>query len=347
MSDSTMSDDTMNDKQTTQMINPAPVMDLSTAYWGAQTLFTANRLGVFAAIAAGHSSVSDIARACETQERPLRLLLKACTALDLLQETAGEYQVSATSAALLVPGGASYLGDAIRYSDDLYATWGKLEQALRSDQPQLPTEEYTGEDAARTRHFVRGMHDRALGIGNVMVDLVNLQDRRQMLDVGGGPGTYSSLFARGNPGLRSTVLDLPGVTAIASEIIAELGMSEQVSVLAGDFNTTEWPGGNDVVLISGVFHRESEAGCRTLIQRAYNCLQPNGLLVVGDVFTDAGGCSPPFAALFGLNMLLTAQDGGVHADADVARWMLEAGFVSTEVQPFPAPLPHRVVVGTR
>jgi predicted O-methyltransferase YrrM len=337
----------MSDAPGSGAINPAPIMDLSTAYWGAQTLFTANRLGLFAAMAGGHKSVPDIAQACATRERPLRLLLKACTALGLLEENAGEYRVSATSAALLVPGGEGYLGDAIRYSDDLYTTWSKLEQALRSDEPQLPTAEYTGEDAARTRHFVRGMHDRALGIGKVMVDLVELGGRRQMLDVGGGPGTYSSLFARRNPGLRSTVLDLPGVTAIASEIIAELGMSEQVGVLPGDFNTTAFPAGNDVVLISGVFHRESETGCRTLIQRAHDCLEPGGLLVVGDVFTDAGGCSPPFAALFGLNMLLTAEDGGVHADADVAQWMLDAGFASTRVKPFPAPLPHRVVMGTK
>ena len=75
-------------------------------------------------------------------------------------------------------------------------------------------------------------------------------------------------------------------------------------------------------------------------------LEPGGLLVVGDVFTDAGGCSPPFAALFGLNMLLTAPDGGVHADADVAQWMLDAGFATTDIRAFPPPLPHRVVIGT-
>ena len=322
-------------------------MQLSTAYWGAQTLFTANRLGIFTAIAKGSRTVAEIAAASKTRERPLHLLLKACAAMDLLRECNGEYSVSPVSAAFLVPGGQGYLGDAIRYSDDLYDTWGKLEQALIDNRPQLPTEEYTGDDAARTRHFVRGMHERALGIGSTLVDLVDLSDRRQMLDIGGGPGTYSSLFAREYPALRSTVLDLPGVVSIASEIIADMGMADQVGVFPGDFNTTEFPPGNDVVLMSGVFHRESERGCRTLIQRAFDCLQSGGLLVVGDVFTDSGGSSPPFAALFGLNMLLTAPDGGVHADADVARWMQESGFSSTEIRPFPAPMPHRVVLGVK
>jgi hypothetical protein len=143
------------------------------------------------------------------------------------------------------------------------------------------------------------------------------------------------------------VLDLPGVVVIAREIIADMGMAERVGVLPGDFNSTDFPEGNDVVLISGVFHRESEQGCRTLIERAFDALQPGGLLVVGDVFTDAGGGSPPFAALFGLNMLLTAPAGCVHADADVALWMREAGFVSADIKPFPGPMPHRVIVAAK
>jgi hypothetical protein len=322
-------------------------MQLATAYWGAQTLFTANRLDLFAVVAGGRHSVADIAAASGTCERPLRLLLNACAALGLLEESAGEYSISPLGQAVLVPGSQHFLGDAIRYSDDLYGTWGKLEQALREDKPQLPTAEYTGDDADRTRHFVRGMHERALGIGNTMIDLVDLSGRKQMLDVGGGPGTYSALFAGRYAGLRSTVLDLPGVVAIARDIIAEMGMAERVGVLPGDFNVTGFPPGNDVVLISGVFHRENEQGCRSLIQRGFDSLCSGGLLVVGDVFTDAGGSSPPFAALFGLNMLLTAPAGCVHADADVARWMRDAGFTAADIRPFPPPMPHRVVVGLK
>lgn len=337
----------MSDPKTTGFVDPSPVMQLTTAYWGAQTLFTANRLELFPIIDGGRRTVGDIAAASRTHERPLGLLLKALVALGLLNESEGEYGLTPVSEALLVPGGPGYLGNAIRYSDDLYGTWGRLEQALREDRPQLPTAEYTGDDANRTRHFVRGMHDRALGIGNTMIELVDLTGRLKMLDVGGGPGTYSALFARRYPTLHSTVLDLPGVVDIAREIITEMGMIDRVGVLPGDFNTTAFPEGNDVVLISGVFHRESEQGCRTLIDRAFACLQSGGLLVVGDVFTDAGGSGPTFATLFGLNMLLTAPAGGVHADADVARWMKDAGFGATEIRTFPAPMPHRVVLGVK
>jgi len=38
-------------------------------------------------------------------------------------------------------------------------------------------------------------------------------------------------------------------------------------------------------------------------------------LIISDVFTDASGSSTLFATLFDLNMMLTADDGVVHADA--------------------------------
>jgi hypothetical protein len=116
----------------------------------------------------------------------------------------------------------------------------------------------------------------------------------------------------------------------------------------GDYHHADFGSGDkDVVLMSGMFHRESEAACRGLIERAATCLEPGGLLVVSDVFTDEDGTQPTFAAMFGLNMMLTAPDGGVHADAEVMRWMADAGFKDMRRVPLPPPMPHRVVMGVK
>jgi len=330
-----------------QGADPTPLLRLVTAYWDSQALLTANRLGIFGALGDGPKSAEALAEALGTQPRPTRLLLNACAALGLLEADGEAYRNSPLAAAFLVPDRPGYLGNGVRYSDNLYGTWGRLEQALREDAPQLPEEVYLGRDEAQTRAFVYGMHDRALGDGRVLVELLDLSGRERMLDVGGGPGTYSSLLTGRFPGLRSTLLDLPDVVAIAKEILAGMGASERVETLPGSYHETEFPSGNDVVLISGVLHRESEAGCRRLIDKAVAALEPGGLLVVSDVMTDAGGAGPAFATLFGLNMLLTAPHGGVHADADIEAWMGEAGLVEMTRRPFPPPMPHRVVTGER
>lgn len=328
-------------------LDPAPLMKLSTAYWDAQTLLTANRIGLFGLLAENTLDVQAIAGALHTRARPTRLLLKACTALGLLEEVESGFRNSPLSRAYLVPGKPGYLGNAFRYSDNLYATWGELETALREDRPPMAAAQYLGDDRRLTRDFVYAMHERALGPGRALLNLVDLTGRNSLLDVGGGPGTYASLFAQRYPALRAVVLDLPGVVAHARDIIASMEVGDRVATLPGDYTSTPFPGGQDVVLISGVFHRECEERCRDLIARAADSLLPGGLLLVSDVFTDAGGTQPPFATLFGLNMMLTAPDGGVHADADVAAWMREAGLTGCEVRPFPHPMPHRLVMGRK
>jgi len=99
---------------------------------------------------------------------------------------------------------------------------------------------------------------------------------------------------------------LPGVAAVARELVAAAGASDRVVLRDGDYHATDFGAGKDVVLMSGMFHRETAQACRSLIQRAAACLNPGGLLVVSDVFTDPGGARPTFAAMFGLNMMLTA-----------------------------------------
>lgn len=329
------------------MSDPASIVRLSTAYWDSQTLLTANRLRIFDVMADGPKSADEVAAALQLDARATGLFLRACAGLGLLQESLGRFANSPAAAAMLVSRSPAYMGNAVGYADQLYATWGKLEDSLRTGRPALAAEAYLGDDPQRTRTFVHAMHERALGIARALVGTLDLQGRRALLDVGGGPGTYSVLLTERFPELRAEVLELPGVAAVAREIVAAAGASDRVSLRDGDYHTSDFGTGKDVVLMSGMFHRESAATCRKLIERASRCLVTGGLLAVSDVFTDEGGTQPTFATMFGLNMMLTAPDGGVHSDAEVMRWMADCGFRELRVVPLPPPMPHRVVMGSK
>jgi hypothetical protein len=69
---------------------------------------------------------------------------------------------------------------------------------------------------------------------------------------------------------------------------------------------------------------------------------------VADVhFEDDRKVSPPFAALFALNMFLTSAHGSAHAHTEISRWLAEAGFRGMEVTPLPPPMPHSIVSATK
>ena len=71
-----------------------------------------------------------------------------------------------------------------------------------------------------------------------------------------------------------------------------------------------------------MMHREREDGCRLLLRKSFDALEPGGLVVVSDVFFDDDAKnSPPFAMSFALNMMLTSDHGSAHAKTEMARWI--------------------------
>ena len=325
--------------------DPGPLMALATAYWGSQALFAARRLGVFEVLAEGPLDAGSLAARLGAGERALTLLLNACTALGLLEKAGNGFANSPAAAAYLVPGSPTYMGDAIAYGEDVYRQWGELDRVVRAG-GVAAAEGYLGEDPTRTRHFVYGMHGRALAIGRALVEMVDLSACRTLLDLGGGPGTYAALLVQRHPDLTATVVDLPPVAALAGEILADMGVADRVSLLPGDYHRADLPGGQDAVLISGVLHREAPERAAALVARAAAALAPGGRLVVSDVMTAPGDTAPPFATLFGLNMLLTAPGGGVHSTAAVSHWLAAAGLRAEAPRAFPPPMPHTVISAT-
>lgn len=321
--------------------DPGLIMELASAFYGSCVLFTASDLGIFAKLAEMESAdAAMVAGRLGSDVRATTLLLDGCVALGLLSKTRSMYRNTASTAAFLVPGRPGDLSRAIRFNRDVYEAWGKLPAFVKAGVPVEPPEAHLGDDVERTRTFVLSMHGRAMGIGRAVVAQLDLTGRKQMLDIGGGPGTYSTLIVQAYPELKSTVLDLPGVVAVGSELVAQAGASDRVTMLPGNYHSTPYPVGNDVVIIFGVLHQESAESIAAILRRAYGALVPGGVIYILDMMTDETHTKPVFSALFALNMALIAKDGWVFSDKELCGWLEQAGFVDFEVRPVAPPMPH-------
>ncbi len=320
---------------------PGRIVDMASRYFDSCVLFAASDLGVFGALAErGKATVSTLATALECDARGLRLLLDAAVAVELLVKDGDHYRNSPDAGIFLVPGAPGDLSKAIRYNRDVFAAWGRLPDLVRTGRPVEAPELHLGRDTERTRNFVLAMHGRALGIGRALIPVLDLEGCRAVLDIGGGPGTYSALLAGKYPAASFTVLDLPDVAAIARDLIAGQNLADRVRVTGGDYHVTPFPAEQDAVLFLGVLHQESPASIEDLMRRAFQALRPGGRVVVMDLMTDATHAAPKFSALFAVNMALTTRDGWVFSDAEMRGWMETAGFTGITVQPLPSPMPH-------
>jgi hypothetical protein len=321
-------------------------MRLALAYRSSMVLFAAMDLEVFTGVGSG-STAADLATRLKLQPEQLRLLLEACVAEGLLTSDGDVYRNSEVADAFLVRGRPTYAVNTLKYAEDLYPAWGRLADLIRTGKPTIEPETILGTDKAKTRAFVYAMHERARGgIGSVLAHLGDFSGRKRLLDVGGGPGTYSMELVRRTPGLHSTVMDLPGVLEVTREIVHDAGCGDQIELKPGSYLTTPFGAGYDAVLLSGMMHRETPDTCRDLLRRSFEAMDSGGMVVVSDVFfEDDRKTAPPIAISFALNMMLTSPEGSTHAKTEMARWVEETGFRKVEIRNLPPPNPHSLVVG--
>ncbi len=324
--------------------DPTSLIELATAYWGSATLIAAVRLKVPTALAGGPRTADEVATEIGADAIATDALLAGLVSLKLTAKDAeNRYANTPIADAFLVEGRPGYLGPALLYNGDVYPLWARLDAVVRTGHVTQAPDAYLGDDAERTRNFVYGMHHRALGVGRAVAACIDLSGRHRLADVGGGPGTYSALLTQKTPGVRAEVLDLPGVVAIARDIVTSLGASDAVTCTAFDYYADALPGRYDAALISGVLHREQPSGVRALFAKVAAATEPGAVLYVSDVMLDDDRAGPLFGTMFALNMRVLAHDGRCHSVAEQRAWLAEVGFQVTDVRRLPAPIHYTVI----
>jgi hypothetical protein len=316
--------------------DPNHITNLGSAFYGSATLFAASDLGIFSELAHRRAApAGQIADSLALNPRATALLLDACVAVGLLEKDGEVYRNSPDVDTYLVPGGMLDLSDTLRSSQGAYSAWGKLREFVRTGCPIDSSEQ----DSGRAPDFALSMRSRDALMGRAVIRRLDLQGRRTLLEVGGA-GAFSALAALEFPQIHCTVLDLP-------QVGNQHGSGQRVTLLPGDYHTTPFPSGNDVVLFFGILHRESASSIQDLLRRAVESLNPGGLVYVLDMMTDETRTKPPVSAMFALNMGLTSSRGGVLCYTELQQWMETAGLKDFSVQLLPPPFPHWLARGRK
>jgi 2-hydroxy-4-(methylsulfanyl)butanoate S-methyltransferase len=301
---------------------------------GSKALFAALELDLFTHLAEGGRRVDELAQRTGVAENRMRTLLHALAALGLVVREDGAYANAPASARYLVRGGADELGEYFRLQigRQIYPALVHLDAGMAGTGGAFDTLAGLMADADEARTFTDAQHAGSLAAARVLAARLDLGGARSLLDVGGGSGTFSIALCEANPGLRATVLDLPAVLAVAEGKRAAAGPADRISLLPGDATATEWPGGQDVVLMSYLLSALDEEQIDVVLAKAAACLDAGGLLVVHDFVLDDDEDGPQFAALWFLQYLAYNPRGISFSAADLFPRLGSHGFSDPSVE---------------
>ena len=322
--------------------NPGRLMRVSGAYWESFPLHVAVYLDVFTLIGENSLSAEEIAAKWRANERGVRSLLDAVAAMGLLEKKAGKYSNNEAAKTFLIKTSPAYIGFAIKHHHHLVSAWSKLSQSVKTGKPVRKKQR----TRAELESFLMAMYNNASGLAPRITREIDLSQRRHLLDLGGGPGTYAIHFCQVNPNLRATVFDLPTTAPFAQKTIRRFGLSSRIEFQAGDYLRDAVQGTYDVAWLSQILHSMGPEHCRVVIERAVDVLEPGGLILVHDFLLNDTHDGPLFPALFALNMLVNTEEGRSYSEEEVKDMLVQAGVHNIRRLPFRGPTDSGILSGT-
>ena len=295
------------------------------AYRLPRVILTALDLDLFTIIASRTWSITKLAHALGVSNRGLDILCRNLAMSGLLRKRGDSYSNGSFAATQLNAKHPLYRGAYLELLKSQWTDWSRLTESVRSGRP---LESDVREVPAYRRRFTWAMHQRSFEVAARVAAALDLEKAKNLLDLGGGPGTYALAFLAQDANLKATICDRPAALSVAKKIAAAHRARERLSYLPLDFMQEELPKGFDVVWYSNVLHIYSPDENKALFRRIISAVPPGGRLIIQDAFLhDRTGLYPEEASLFAVSMLLFTERGNTYARRDTAQWLKEAGYV--------------------
>ncbi|MFI8965390.1 methyltransferase [Streptomyces sp. NPDC053493] len=212
--------------------------------------------------------------------------------------------------------------------------WELVADVVRTGRPATRTVwgvdhwEYYAEHPDEARSYAETCASLSVEAAEALVASCSLAGEREIVDVGGSPGTVLARLLRAEPGARGVLLDLPWAVGFARETFEAQGLTGRVELVAGDFRQ-EVPAGGSLYLLKNVLcDLDDEAAAQLLAHCAKAAPAGGRLLLLDWEYTDHSSHVHANDVEF---MVLTG--GRARTEEEYRRLLAEAGFTSSRRLP--------------
>jgi hypothetical protein len=151
-----------------------------------------------------------------------------------------------------------------------------------------------------------------------------------IVDVGGATGNMLAAILARHVGPRGVLFDRPHVVADAPALLKAKGVSDRVTIVAGDF-FKRVPTGGDAYLLSHIIHDWNEDQCLRILDHCRNSMKPEGRLLIVEMVLPPGDV--PHRGKLADMWMLVQTGGQERTETEYSSLLGKAGFQLTRVVP--------------
>ncbi len=306
-------------------MNASDEMDIEKASEDARKLVvigSALRAGIFQALGE-EKNLATLTRELHADKRALHIMLEALYAIGYVDKRMDRYVIADNSRSLFLERGGEYVGGYLPHLMNILKAWLLLPEIIKGEKPEREKR-----DIAAFMHAMASKTDE--GVDETIDNcLKRKKDAKNVLDLGGGPGTYALAFV--NKGLHAVLYDMPEIIKYVSGEF-KLKDVKNLTLKKGDFTKAKFvkefkDESFDIVFMANIFHIYSEDENRKLLKHVKKLVKKGGMVAIEDFVRGRS----PTAELFAVNMLANTDGGNTYTEKQYTEWLKEAGFERIEV----------------
>lgn len=305
--------------------------DVLFGIYGFPAALLAHKFKLFSLLEKGPRTLPEIGAELGLKRRPTAALLSTTVSLGFLRLQDGRYGLTPVAEDYLLESSPTYFGTSWDWFSEHYSVCSleSLERAMRTDTAQA----YGGqeeifksheEQAELARSFTRTMHSISMAPASAWPEVVDLSERKVMLDIGGGSGAHSIGAALKYPHLRAIIFDREPVCEVATEFVTQYGLAERIGTHVGDMWEDTFPPA-DVHLYSSIFHDWTPEKCALLTRKSFESLTPGGEILIHEMLYDDDKAGPFPIAAFSM-IMLGWTEGEQYSERELSDMLRDAGF---------------------
>ncbi|MGY2909505.1 methyltransferase [Bradyrhizobium sp. URHC0002] len=262
------------------------LFDLVQSHRVTAVIYVAVRLGIAELLRGGPQTLGELAKATGAHERSLGRLLTVLSTIGICERTGeGSYALTEVGAGLDGEAAQSLKGWAIFEAEMLSKRWsGMLESVMTGKsaaelQGLADSFELMGRSPETVDKFNTAMTELTRLVTPDILRSYDFSGFSHLMDVGGGSGELLGAIAQQNPKLRGTVFDLPRCAEAASKHLRQIGISDRVEFVAGDFFKSI-PAIADAIILKSIIHDWNDARSISILRNCREALPSKGKLLL-------------------------------------------------------------------
>jgi hypothetical protein len=316
----------------------AQLIQMGTAFWGSQVLFSAARLGVADRLADGARTSSDLAAELGLNAAAFHRFLRTLAGMGLLTEVKSKtFALTPLGAALKKDAPGSAYATILTLAGPIgQRSWELLPYSLETGEPALdkafgqPLFEYLAQRPREASLFSETMVGFHGAEPPAVAAAYDFSGFRSIVDVGGATGNMLAHILQRHRAPRGVLFDLPQVVTDSPAFLAARGVAERVSIEPGSF-FERVPAGHDAYILSHIIHDWDPAQCQTILRHCRSAIDPKGRLLIVEMVLPEGDAPHPGKMLD--MMMLVGTGGQERTPSEYADLLGKAGFKMTKVVP--------------